>query len=445
MNVHELQAPTEDGGVLAAPPLLELGAILEQNRRILSTSNLEILGRPLTELRSEARAAVLAAARSYHVAADEPVPESLDVGLLVAGHQPEIFHPGVWLKNFALNALARRHGRMPLNLVVDNDTAKNALVRVPVDDHLIGVPFDHWQGEVPYEERPVLDEDAFSQFPNEVSRHAGRWPFAPMLSDFWAEVRRQSQRTPLLGERIAAARRSLERRWGCHNFELPLSRLCVTAPFAWFACHLLENLPRFHALYNATVEAYRNRYGLRSRNHPVPDLAKKGDWFEMPLWSWRTGRTRRQRLFARADADSFHLHSGSDEWPILRRSGAVGELIAQYLSLEKQGYKIRTRALTLTLFARLFLADTFMHGLGGGKYDELTDNIIQGFFGIEPPAFLVLTGTLRLPFEPTRVSREMEKQLARQARDIVWNPQRHLDDSNPQVAQLKAEKQQWIL
>ena len=45
---------------------------------------------------------------------------------LVAGHQPELFHPGVWFKNFALHRLAHQHGALPINLVVDTDTAKPA-------------------------------------------------------------------------------------------------------------------------------------------------------------------------------------------------------------------------------------------------------------------------------------------------------------------------------
>ena len=58
---------------------------------------------------------------------------------------------------------------------------------------------------------------------------------------------------------------------------------------------------------------------------------------------------------------------------------------------------LRPRALTLTLFARLCLGDFFIHGIGGGKYDEVTDAIIRDYFGIEPPAYQVLSATLHLP------------------------------------------------
>ena len=123
-----------------------------------------------------------------------------------------------------------------------------------------------------------------------------------MLPDFWQEVRKHSARTPLLGERFARARRAVERRWGCHNLELPVSILCRTESFAWFAAHLLAQLSSFHAIYNACVHEHRRLYGIRSRNHPVPDLAREGDWLEVPLWAWKSGAGNRGRLFARQTA-----------------------------------------------------------------------------------------------------------------------------------------------
>src|SRR5438445_8629658 len=176
----------------------------------------------------------------------------------MAGHQPELFHPGVWVKNFAMNGLAKTLGATPVNLIVDNDTAKATSLRLPALatsehtwPHVLSLPYDHWTGEVPYEERSVSDEDLFATLPERARPVLQGWPFVPLLPAFWAEAGRQSERTPLLGERIVAARRAFERRWGCHNLELPVSRLCRTEPFAWFGCHLLSDLPRFHAIYNS--------------------------------------------------------------------------------------------------------------------------------------------------------------------------------------------------
>ena len=47
--------------------------------------------------------------------------------IFLAGHQPELFHPGVWFKNFALGDLARRYQATAVNLVIDSDTVKSTV------------------------------------------------------------------------------------------------------------------------------------------------------------------------------------------------------------------------------------------------------------------------------------------------------------------------------
>jgi len=112
--------------------------------------------------------------------------------------------------------------------------------------------------------------------------------------------------------------------------------------------------------------------------------------------------------------------------------------------VREAGYKVRSRALTTTLFARLFLGDIFLHGLGGGKYDELTDAIMRDFYNIEPPAYLVLTGTMHLPFPKLAVSEEDTRRLHIRKRDLWWNPQRHVQGSSNQAERLKEAKNDLI-
>ncbi len=49
------------------------------------------------------------------------------------------------------------------------------------------------------------------------------------------------------------------------------------------------------------------------------------------------------------------------------------------------------------MFARLVISDLFMHGIGGGKYDQMTDAIIRAYFDVPAPPMVVATATLRLP------------------------------------------------
>ena len=211
-----------------------------------------------------------------------------------------------------------------------------------------------------------------------------------------------------------------------------------------FACHILSDLPRFQAAYNATVQEHRRQHGIRSRNHPVPDLARDGDWYEAPFWAWRSGQAKRGRLFVQVGDDSLRLRAGNDPGPTLPR-GPAG--LADWLALEQAGFKVRTRALTTTLFSRLLLADLFIHGIGGGKYDELTDELMRSVFQCEPPEFLVLSATLYLPLPAFPVGSDDRHRLARELRDLHYNPQRHLTDeqlARPMIRDLEQRKRALI-
>jgi hypothetical protein len=432
-----LRAPSEDRAFLADPPLTEAGKLLEQNHHILDRPEPVVLGRSLGELHREMRQAAVSAARAYLQEAGEPVPEGDGDTLLVSGHQPELFHPGVWVKNFVIGALARRHRATPLGLIIDSDAPKSMTLRIPrwhgreepVADsqdesrpRLVQVPFDYWHGEIPYEERPVQDEALFATFPQRARLLTQDWSFEPLLPAFWEEAMIQGRRTPLVGERMAAARRTFERRWGCHNLEVPLSRLLVLEPAGRFICHVLGDLERFQGIYNDVVRGYRRRHGLRSRNHPVPDLMREGDWLEAPFWGWQSGQHRRRRLFVQTTKNALQLRAGNELWPAI----SLKDPLPGWRALSAAGYKLRTRALTTTMFARLFLAELFIHGIGGGTYDEVTDEIIRRFYRIEPPAFLTVSATLLLPFRRSRVEERSCRDLARELRDLRWNPQRHL-------------------
>jgi hypothetical protein len=452
------RAPARDGAVVAEPPLREAGAVLAVNRRRLHThaENRTLLGRPWPDLRRHARRSAVEAALEY--LGENPksqIPNPKSDTLLVAGHQAELFHPGVWVKNFALYGLARAHDATALNLVIDNDTVKTTALHVPVpparsdeQPHRRRVLFDRWTGEAPYEERTIADRELFASFAERAGELLRGWHYEPMLPSFWAEVLRKAEHTPILGECFAAARRALERQWGCHNLEVPLSTLCDTEPFAWFASDLLAHLPRFHALYNAVVADYRRRHGIRDRNHPVPDLAAEGDWLEAPFWGWRAGcvSDRRNRLFARLRDDRLELRAGEDDWPALPhpREGRAEATVNVWRDLRAQGFKVRSRALTTTLYARLFLADLFLHGIGGGKYDELTDELMRRFYDCEPPIYMMLSATRWLPLPRAVVTADDRRRLIRELRDVHYNPQRHLEAASENLAELVAAKQIWI-
>src|SRR5688572_20312287 len=134
MLPRRLHAPRQDRAVLAEPSLDQIAALLADNRQLLFSSAFHLLGESLAQARHRTQRTILDLALQYHKRADEPVPSTDGDFFLVAGHQPELFHPGVWIKNFALFGLARRQRAVSINLIVDNDTAKDYSLRLPQVD-----------------------------------------------------------------------------------------------------------------------------------------------------------------------------------------------------------------------------------------------------------------------------------------------------------------------
>jgi hypothetical protein len=143
-------------------------------------------------------------------------------------------------------------------------------------------------------------------------------------------------------------------------------------------------------------------------------------------------------LWARALGNEQVELSDRAEWHE-RITARDGEGLAD---LAKRGVKIRTRALATTLFARLLLADVFVHGIGGAKYDQITDVLLSEFIGVTPTAFMVATATLRLPIPHARTTladlREMDEKLRR----LAYQPERFVNEFSAECRAAEAEK--WL-
>jgi len=119
--------------------------------------------------------------------------------------------------------------------------------------------------------------------------------------------------------------------------------------------------------------------------------------------------------------------------------------------LKERRLKIRPKALLLTLYNRLFISDLFIHGLGGAKYDLVTDEIIREFFKVEPPHLLIVSCTLYLDFKSSyRASDSKISAPKKKIRDLEFNPERYVDElsltkkERNQIAELAEKKTELI-
>ncbi len=424
LSTRRLRAPREDRGVVVDPPWNAIAHALSENIEVRTGWEYDFQGKSSRRLIAEARAELCAAASGWWNAYGGGRRQPFDAGepILLAGHQPRMFHPGVWLKNFALGRLAEKHAATAINLIIDSDAAANAAILLPggsvASPVRESVAYDLPEPVEPYEERRIEDRAVFESFAKRAGEKISSFVQNPLLEKYWPLAVARSRAQGLLGASLAQARHLLEDSWGNSTWEIPQSAVCDQPAFLRFTAHLLAQMPRFLPVYNAAVDEYRQIYRIRNHAHPAPDLAVEGDWRETPFWIWTAENPHRRRLFACPSGGETAL---SDRQEIelklsVTPDADAGRAVEQLAEWRRKGVKIRSRALITTLWARLVLGDLFIHGIGGGNYDHVTDAIIERFFGCAPPHFVVLSATLLLPIERRETggrSRRIRREAAR--------------------------------
>lgn len=314
-----------------------------------------------------------------------PEPSKWRGRAIATSHQPDLFHAGIWVREFVLAELARQ-GWEATYFEADAASCQVEAV-VPAYGPLRVERVPLATGSLERLPAPTRSEwEAFL-------RRAGvesAWLEAPNLARF------------LAGLRHLAAPHQLPRRWQSEWSESPAFEQLVQP--------IREDPEGFRQVFNQVCSEVRARRRWRSRAHPFPELRRDGELVEVPLWRERrpVWADSRGRLWA-------------DGRPIEDRS------------------QLRPRAMLWTAWCRL-QCDLYLHGTGGAAYDEATDLILQRFFGLEPAPYAVawLNYWLDLPADERAPARLAE--LTARLWQVRHNPQRFLPE-HP----LSREKQQLLL
>lgn len=459
-ELRRLRAPQGDGETLIDPPYGTLPSVVARNSEHLAAIDYDFQGRSLGELSSSARLNLFKAAVAY-TSSYRDIPDRwrdnsavLGAPFILSGHQPEMFHPGVWYKNFVLGGLAHRVSGVGIHLLIDSDLCRTATVRVPSGSlnqpRVEAVAIDSPAAEVPYEERTIQDVAAFSNFAERATAMLRPFVANPMVAKLWPIMLERGAGVKNLGLRLAQGRHAFEQTWNNDTLELPQSVVCQMPEFAWFVAYIVSQHARFRTAYNESLADYRWAHGLRNRAQPVPDLVVVDDWTELPFWMWTSDDPQRRPLFAKRIGDRVVFSDRNAHTVELAAStdGDLSTAADQLLALASLGIKLRTRALSTTLFARLMLSDLFLHGIGGAKYDQVTDQIVRRFFSIEPPEFAAVSATLRLPLGAASQSTALPGQWEQRLRDLEYHPEQFLDSNDNRhdgdVAAIVTAKQRWL-
>lgn len=452
MTAHTApRAPSEDFGVFASPPMSEWGQLAGSNRSLLRAWSLSIGGMPLETMRNQARADFLAKAADFGCGPDASASHSAESLWFMTGHQPELYHPGVWAKNFAVAAVAQAVGGFGGNLVADTDKIKSNAVRVisgkSESPRIVPVPFDNVEDGRPFEAWEVQDESVFREFAKSVRATCSELPADALLDTFWPMACAVDDASG--AHRFSLARHKVEKDWGFGLVESPMGLWSETPQVIRLFLAILADLPRFHVIHDDKLTSYRRERKIHSRNHPVADLVQTGGWWEAPLWVWRDSSPLRTKLWCRPCQDGTGV-----ELRIEGESSVLGVLpigrdriddaaIDLWKSWARQGVRIRPRALVTTALCRILLTDLFVHGIGGAIYDVLGDAVFGEYFSVRMPRYAVITATLRLADYPAAQSAEELDRVIRSKRWLSWQAERIVPDDT-RLHDLFERKRQWL-
>lgn len=376
------KAPATDGEHLIWPPPSQLLSDTRSNAAELnSAESCLIQNTPLPALRRNMR---------QWLGHDPAGP------LFATGHQTELHHPGVWVKNAMIDAAAKKLDGVAIHFAVDTDQPKHLSLRWPGASFPLTDDPDQstaeWSGLLGSPTPAHVDELRQS-----LAEAQAQWSFEPMANFLLDTLRKLTLSGEGLSATLTHAQHALDWELGLNHHAMLLSPMLQCDAYLAFVHHVLARADQFAADYNTALADYRAQASITNIMRPMPDLARSADHIEIPFWLDNLDTDTRSRAAVFRAGLGFALVAGEDRF--VADPTTDGFTAAERLKtwLHKHRLRLSPRALSLTTFLRLIVVDQFVHGIGGGRYDQVTDRLIASHFGIAPPRFAVTTATLFFP------------------------------------------------
>ncbi len=408
LRFENLQAPAEDGGILLEPPPREWLRLSEENARLLRLTGVVLAGVSAGDARARIRSQLS--------------PDKDDALIVASGHQPEFVHPGVWAKHVTLRAFSESAGVAGVDLVVDHDAPRVSGLRIAFRPEngfleLQEVAFGQAPAGAAYEGRSPVDREQIKAIREQLAAMLGTRFNESFMPAYFAGIEQCVNPADVVDQHLAG-RLHVDTALGAALPEHRASRV-FGGPFL---ADLLLNADRFAHCYNESLKEYRRQQGVRSADRPLPDLGRENGRIETALWLCQPLQ-RRRRFWVEQQGDRLGCYADATLVGELSREALVRDPDAATGSLRP--WLVRPRALTFTLWARLLACDLFVHGIGGAKYDRITDGLFRRYYRCEAPAYVCVSATLRSSWPMFPITDEDLAVARHQVRDWRFNPQRY--------------------
>lgn len=339
--------------------------------------------------------------------------ESMYENIIVTGHQPIWHHCGIFVKNVITDRFARQTGGIAVQLVLDHDICNTSMFLSEYDNNgfprFKTIPLELKQQDIPLESRPVPSKKQLRKFIDSVSKISK----GSLCSEIWCQnlhcIIGNTRTCRSAADIITQLQAQLNRAFGLEIIYLPLSLMSQTSSFTDFVCSVICNAVGFVRVYNKAIKNKKQTDNLKP-NQTIRPL--KTDYLnniiELPFWLVSQTR-KRNSLYVSLNDRNVRIGTAENVAGTIDSSGNKKQQLLEIL--RKNKCVIRPKAVTLTLFARLYLADLFVHGIGAGNYEYITNHLIRDYYRISKLDFGLVTATMTLPADANNRNPKISKKV----------------------------------
>jgi len=450
MKIKSFTIPKKNKEIFIDPASEDIPGLIDLNKERFKSYEFNINGIPFYQFREQVRSDTLKKAGEYsekflslcsnlNIAGTEKLPcvkdfYSPEKDIIQTGHSPAITHPGVLIKHSLVNSIAKKVNGIGINMVVDNDAGNDNCLNIPdingSDSSVEKIKYHPGLRNLAFEEIRYTDPTQLLGFQESVLKFLHNPGMKETFDNFMNVAITLSGETLQFSDLFTFARHAFLTRFGISNLEVLVSHISETDPFLNFFLHITANLKCFVDIYNTKLREYRKLKKISSKANPLPDLMEKGFVVEMPFWMWKRNEPRKSLFASIANDNRISIICENkivEHFDFDGRSRSTKNLqnLEKMKTLISNGIKIRPKAIANTVYSRMFFSDLFIHGIGGAKYDLITDEIIREFFGVEPPEYATISATLYLPYKPFDISDEDINKRKHAVKDMGYNPDRY--------------------
>ena len=328
--------------------------------------------------------------------------KKLQSKIIMSGHQPNFLHPGILFKDILASKIAKETGATVLHLIVDTDQVGMEFV-LPVSDgthaHLERYLFHKREHNVyKYVKTTEDDRKKLVEIREKISSDNCFLP-KDKKSEFLAlmdTIIEKSRSTEFFYQLTEIFRNHFIAANAPEIIDIHLSDLTETECFRVFVEKIRERHTEFKNIFNAKLAEYRQKHNISNKAQPIPDLKDN----EMPFW------------ILDKEGKRLHMYTDSDNKNII------------------------PRAITLTMFLRLFVSDLFIHGTGGGRYEAVSHETVKDFFKIQGAPWFVASLTMNLlPDKCFQIQFPTKREILDMERNFQFSPELFCEADNELLAQ----------